>query len=72
VDVEDMLEKDWDQQSWSRACLCRQAPDDLLACIGSGYNRLFVIPSQDLVIVRQGWNGGYRDAEFLRLLFGDE
>jgi CubicO group peptidase (beta-lactamase class C family) len=72
VDVEDMLEKDWDQQSWSRACLCRQAPDDLLACIGSGYNRLFVIPSQDLVIVRQGWNGGYGDAEFLRLLFGEE
>jgi CubicO group peptidase (beta-lactamase class C family) len=70
VDVEDMLERDWFRQSWSRACLCRSAPPDLLACIGSSGNRLFVIPSRDLIIVRQGQGGPFSDAHFLNLLLG--
>ena len=69
-DIEDMLERDWPRQSWRGACICRDAPADLLACLGSGYQRLFAIPSLDLVIVRQGEFGKFSDSEFLRLLLG--
>jgi len=53
------------------AALLPGGPDDLVAALGWRHNRLYVIPSQDLVIVRYGrWQGGYRDAEFLALLLG--
>jgi predicted RNA-binding protein with PIN domain/CubicO group peptidase (beta-lactamase class C family) len=68
IDIEDMLERDWSKQSWKNACLCKEAPADLIACIGSGYQRLFVIPSLKLVIVRQGQNARFSDAAFLRTL----
>jgi len=67
-DIEDMLEKKWQAQDWHQRCICRQAPVDLVAVVGSGYQRLFVIPSLDLVIVRQGVNSRFSDAEFLRKL----
>ena len=54
VDAEDMLERPWPRQQWSGACLCKSAPGDLLACIGSGGQRLYVVPSQELIVVRQG------------------
>ena len=38
----------------------------MVAAVGSGYNRLFVIPSLGLVIVRQGSDARFSDAEFLR------
>jgi len=69
-DIEDMLEVDWDKQGWTRACVCRDAPPDLVACIGSGYQRLFAVPSMSLVIVRQGTNARFSDGDFLRLLLG--
>jgi CubicO group peptidase (beta-lactamase class C family) len=69
-DFEEMLEQKWPRQNWSHACLCRDAPSDLVACIGSGYQRLYVIPSLDLVVVRQGWGGRFSDGHFLRLLLG--
>ncbi len=69
-DIEDMLELDWPKQDWRDACICRDAPSDLVAAIGSGYQRLFVIPSMDLVVVRQGTGGRFSDGEFLRLLLG--
>lgn len=68
IDIEDQLELDWDRQSWKRVCLCKDAPPDLIACIGSGYQRLFAIPSLELVIVRQGQNAKFSDADFLRTL----
>lgn len=71
-DIEDMLELDWDRQNWSRACISRSAPPDLIACIGSSYQRLFVIPSAGLVVVRQGMNARFSDAAFLRLLLESE
>lgn len=71
-DIEDMLELDWDKQTWTRACVCRDAPPDLVACVGSGYQRLFAIPTQGLVIVRQGVNARFSDGAFLRLLLGRE
>ncbi|MEI6603819.1 MAG: serine hydrolase [Verrucomicrobiota bacterium] len=69
-DIEDMLEKKWQAQDWHQRCICRNAPADLVAVVGSGYQRLFVIPSLDLVIVRQGVNARFSDAEFLRKLLG--
>ena len=65
-DIEDLLEIPWQKQDWRGACLCKNAPTDLFAAVGSGYNRLFVIPSRGLVIVRQGENAKFSDAEFLR------
>lgn len=67
-DFEEMLTPKWSRQDWQNACLCRDAPRDLVACIGSGYQRLYVIPSLDLVVVRQGNGGRFSDARFLRLL----
>jgi CubicO group peptidase (beta-lactamase class C family) len=67
---EEMLHPKWSQQDWRDACLCRVAPSDLVACIGSGCQRLYVIPSLDLVVVRQGNGGPFSDAQFLRLLLG--
>ena len=69
-DFEEMLTPKWSRQDWHEACLCRDAPRDLVACIGSGYQRLYVIPSLDLVVVRQGNGGRFSDARFLRLLLG--
>jgi CubicO group peptidase (beta-lactamase class C family) len=72
VDVERMLNVPWDRQDWREACLCREAPEDLIAAIGSGYQRMFIVPSLNLVIVRQGRDDGrFSDAHFLRLIFGE-
>lgn len=70
VDPEEMLERPWQRQSWNGACLSHCAPPDLLASIGSGGQRLYVVPSQNLIVVRLGSNSRFRDAEFLRCLFG--
>ena len=69
VDVEDMLDKKWHEQSWRNACLCRSAPADLIACIGSYGQRLYIVPSQQLVIVRLAQDKKPDDAQMLRLLF---
>ena len=69
-DIESMLVPKWQRQSWGGAVLCREAPSDLVACIGSGHQRLYVIPSMNLVIVRQGSGGRFSDGRFLRLLLG--
>jgi CubicO group peptidase (beta-lactamase class C family) len=70
LDVEDMLVPKWNRQNWHNVCLCHDAPSDLVAAIGSGYQRLFVIPSLHMIIVRQGQFGRFSDAEFLRLALG--
>lgn len=69
VDVETMLEEKWPRQHWRNACLSRSAPPDLLASIGSGAQRMYVVPSLDMIVVRQGKNSAFKDAEFLRRLF---
>jgi CubicO group peptidase (beta-lactamase class C family) len=70
VDVEKMLEEPWERQNWQEACLCREAPRDMIAAIGSGYQRMFIVPSMNLVIVRQGRDDSrFSDAHFLRLIF---
>jgi len=73
VDVEKVLEIPWEHQDWRGNCLCRDAPRDMIAAIGSGYQRMFIVPSQKLVIVRQGVDDErFSDAHFLRLIFGGE
>ncbi|MFN2475987.1 MAG: serine hydrolase domain-containing protein [Chthoniobacterales bacterium] len=69
-DFEQMLAPKWRAQSWSNACICRDAPPDLVACIGSLYQRLYAIPSMQLVVVRNGNGGSFSDARLLRLLLG--
>jgi CubicO group peptidase (beta-lactamase class C family) len=72
VDVEKMLEVPWERQNWREACLCREAPRDMIAAIGSGYQRMFIVPSMNLVIVRQGRDDSrFSDAHFLRLIFAE-
>ena len=68
TDIEKLLEEKWQQQDWHQRCICNNAPNDLVAAVGSGYNRLFVIPSLGLVIVRQGSDARFSDAEFLTRL----
>jgi len=67
-DFEKMLAPKWPRQDWHNACVCRDAPNDLLLCIGSGYQRMYVIPSLNIVAVRHGNGSSYSDATFLRLL----
>ncbi len=69
-DFEAMLTPKWPAQDWSRACICRAAPSDLLMCVGSRYQRLYVLPSLGVVVVRHGNGGQFSDAHFLRLLLG--
>jgi CubicO group peptidase (beta-lactamase class C family) len=46
-------------------------PRDLVAALGSGHQMLYMIPSQDLVIVRFGYDEPFSDGDFLsRLLTG--
>ena len=44
----------------------------MIAAIGSGYQRMFIVPSMNLVVVRQGADTGrFSDATFLRLIFSE-
>ena len=69
-DIEAMLVPPWHRQSWGGTVLCRTAPSEVVACIGSGYQRLYVIPSMGLVVVRNGSGRRFSDGQFLRLLMG--
>jgi CubicO group peptidase (beta-lactamase class C family) len=69
-DFEAMLTPKWSAQDWSGACICRDAPSDLVMCVGSRYQRLYVLPSLRLVITRHGNGGSFSDARFLRLILG--
>ncbi len=71
IDVEEYLDRTPLPEDWSRACLSKRAPSDLICSLGSNFQRLYVVPSMDLVVVHQGKKGarGFRDAEFLPILF---
>ncbi len=47
-------------------------PKDLYLAAGAGKQRLYIIPSLDLVVVRQGRQSRFDDAEFLKRLLFDE
>jgi hypothetical protein len=70
ADIERMLDLPWQSAQWTDVCVCRDAPDDMVVALGSGYQRLFVIPSLKAIIVRQGSNAKFSDAHFVRLILG--
>lgn len=70
IDVEASLGREQSAEFWSNGCLSRAAPSDLLAMIGTRGQRVYVVPSRNLVVIRQGDGRGFSDAEFLRRLFG--
>lgn len=67
--VECDAEKAISSNAPGRMCLSRSAPNDLIAMVGSGGQRVYVIPSLDTVIVRLGKPGGFSDPKFLAALF---
>jgi len=56
--------------AWSRFCLSRHAPSDLIALVGSGGQRVYISRSAKLVAARTGHGGGFSDTGFLDRLFG--
>jgi CubicO group peptidase (beta-lactamase class C family) len=54
---------------WSRLCLSRSAPSDLIAMVGSRGQRVYVSSSRRLIIVRLGNGTRFRDPDFLRRFF---
>jgi len=70
IDIEKELDLDWQRAHWIDICVCRSAPADMIACIGSNYQRLYIIPSMNAIIVRLGQNARFSDAHFLRLILG--
>src|SRR4029434_3764208 len=70
ADMERMLDLPWQNAQWTDVCICKDAPGDMVVALGSGYQRLFIIPSLKAIIVRQGSNAKFSDAHFLRLVFG--
>jgi len=70
IDYEKELDLKWQRARWGGICVCRAAPPDLVVALGSDYQRLFIIPSMNALIVRQGMSGRFSDAYFLRLVLG--
>jgi CubicO group peptidase (beta-lactamase class C family) len=72
VDIEKMIDLPWQRAKWRNVCLCKSAPNDMMVALGSGYQRLFIIPSMNALIARQGQgqNARFSDSYFLRLALG--
>src|SRR5713101_860241 len=70
IDIEKELDLKWQLPHWIGICICRAAPPDMVVGLGSNYERLFIIPSLNAIIVRQGWSAKFSDAYFLRLALG--
>jgi len=70
ANLERLLDLAWQNAEWNGACICTDAPADMVVALGSHYQRLFIIPSLSAVIVRQGMEAKFSDARFLRLVLG--
>jgi CubicO group peptidase (beta-lactamase class C family) len=70
IDIEKELDLKWQRARWFGICVCRIAPPDMVVALGSNRERLFMIPSLNAVIVRQGSDAKFSDAYFLRLVLG--
>jgi CubicO group peptidase (beta-lactamase class C family) len=70
IDFEKELDLPWERARWTDISICRAAPADMVVALGSNQQRLFVIPSMNAVIVRQGRDSKFSDAHFLRLVLG--
>lgn len=70
ADPEEWLDREPMPEDWSKTCLCKDAPRDLVVSLGSTFQRLYVVPSMNLIVVHHGSAGhAFRDADFLRILF---
>ncbi|MEM6916003.1 MAG: serine hydrolase domain-containing protein [Verrucomicrobiota bacterium] len=70
VDVEEELEIKPLPEDWRGAVICNAAPRDLIVSLGSTFQRLYLVPSMDLIVVHHGVPGHeFRDFEFLKILF---
>ncbi len=70
VDFEKVLGENPDFAGWGSSCLSKAAPADLFLMLGSWNQRVYVVPSQELVVVRLGSGTDFADADFLARLFG--
>ena len=70
INVEDSLDPPPPARFWRKGCLAGSAPSDLLAMIGTGGQRVYIVPSQGLAIIRFGSGASFSDAEFLNRYFG--
>ena len=70
IDIEKELDLPWERARWGDICICKAAPADTVVALGSGYQRLFVIPSLNATIVRQGRGAKFSDSHFLQMLLG--
>lgn len=70
IDYEKEVDLKWQRARWGGICISRAAPPDMVVALGSNYQRLFVIPSMNALIVRQGMSAKFSDAYFLRLVLG--
>jgi len=68
-DVEEAISAGLSRADWDRACLSKKAPADLVAFVGSQGQRVYIVPSQSLIIVRLGKGSGFRDPDFLGAYF---
>ena len=68
-DLEEALAAGLTRRDWERTCLSRLAPADLVVMAGSEGQRVYISPSQRLVIVRLGRGHKFRDPDFLRAFF---
>ena len=69
IDVESSLGPVRSPDFWRQGCLSLVAPPDMVAMIGSLGQRVYVVPSLDLVVIRLGDRQNFNDAKFLRRLF---
>src|SRR5205085_3986836 len=66
IDVEKEVDLKWERARWSGICIAKTAPPDMVVALGSNYQRLFIIPSLNTLIVRQGTSATFATAYFLR------
>jgi CubicO group peptidase (beta-lactamase class C family) len=70
IDYEKELDLKWQRARWGGICISRAAPPDMIVALGSNHQRLFIIPSVNALIVRQGNSARFSDGYFLRLVLG--
>jgi len=70
-DIEQALSLSLSSREWAASCLSRSAPSDLIVMAGSHGQRVYTSRSRNLVIVRLGRGGGFRDPDFLHAFFGN-
>lgn len=68
-DIEAAISAHLTRDEWSRMCLSKSAPADLVCMAGSGGQRVYVIPSLGAVVVRVGRPAHFQDPAFLAALF---